>query len=159
MKKIFSIIGLLAVFSMSCTKKLEDPGTTATQAMSNEWWVTLDVDGTDVLGAHILFYTYNTSRNVADSLWLDDGGNGYQFKVMTKADPASLTFSTDSAQNEYYDIKATIKNGKIIPNGGHSKTGIVTDSIYMEAIFTDDPATTYVISGVARTRWADDDYN
>ncbi len=28
--------------SISCTKKLEDPGATNTVAMSNEWWVTLN---------------------------------------------------------------------------------------------------------------------
>ena len=61
---------------------------------------------------------------------------------------------------EYYDIRVHIANGKIIPNGGMGKsTGSIVDSIYMEASFGDDPGDTYIISGVARSRWATDDYN
>ena len=35
----------------------------------------------------------------------------------------------------------------------------IVDSIYMEASFGDDPGDTFIISGVARSRWAQDDYN
>ena len=160
-KMIFRIVALFMVLSISCTKKLENPGATNTVAMSNEWWVTLGLNGTLLGGgAHALFSTYNTSQNVSDSLWLDDGGNLWNFKIKVLADPTSLTFlTTDSAQNEYYDIRVHIANGKIIPNGGKGyTTGSIVDSIYMEATFGDDPTNTYVISGVARSRWAQDDY-
>ncbi len=80
MNKILGIFALIILFSMSCTKKLESPGATATVAMSNEWWVTLTLGGVDQLGKHVLFSTYNTSQNVSDSRWLDDLGNGYDFK-------------------------------------------------------------------------------
>ena len=33
---------------------------------------------------------------------------------------------------------ARIANGKILPKGGHSKTGVATDSIYMEIQFSDE---------------------
>src|SRR6476659_3804101 len=72
MNRLYKMTVIIAVLFLSCTKKLEDPGATQTVAMSNEWWVTLTVDGNDLLGAHVLFSTYNTSKNVADSLWLDD---------------------------------------------------------------------------------------
>jgi hypothetical protein len=160
MNRLYKMTVIIAVLFLSCTKKLEDPGATQTVAMSNEWWVTLTVGGNDVLGAHVLFATYNTSKNVADSLWLDDLGNGYQFKCKVLANPSSLTFATDSSQNEYYNIRVHIENGKIIQNGGFGNvTRSPVDSIYMEAKFSDDPTTTYVISGVARSRWAQDDYN
>jgi Lipid-binding putative hydrolase len=159
MNRIFRISAIIMLFSMSCTKKLENPGATNTVAMSNEWWVTLTLGGNDLLGTHVLFSTYNTSQNVADSLWLDDLGNGYDFKCKVLANPKSLTFTTDSSQNLYYDIRVHIANGKIIPNGGMGKsTGSIVDSIYMEASFGDDPGDTYIISGVARSRWAQDDY-
>jgi hypothetical protein len=75
------------------------------------------------------------------------------------ANPKGLTFTVDSSQNVYYNIRVHIANGKIIPNGGKGKsTGSIVDSIYMEASFGDDPVNTYVISGVARSRWAQDDY-
>src|SRR5277367_183940 len=159
MNRIFKISAVIILFSMSCTKKLENPGATNTVAMSNEWWVTLTLGGNDLLGTHVLFATYNTAANVADSLWLDDLGNGYDFKCKVLANPKALTFTTDSSQNLYYDIKVHIANGKIIPNGGLGKsTGSPVDSIYMEASFSDDPGDTYIISGVARSRWAQDDY-
>ena len=159
MNRIFKISAVIILFSMSCTKKLENPGATNTVAMSNEWWVTLTLGGNDLLGTHVLFSTYNTAANVADSLWLDDLGNGYDFKCKVLANPKALTFTTDSSQNLYYDIKVHIANGKIIPNGGLGKsTGSIVDSIYMEASFSDDPGDTYIISGVARSRWAQDDY-
>lgn len=160
MNRIYKYAVIILLFSVSCTKKLEDPGATATVTMSNEWWVTLALpDGTDLLGGHVLFSTYNTSQNVADSLWLDDLEHAYDFKCKVLANPTNLTFATDSSQNEYYDIRVHIENGKIIPNGGKGySTGYIVDSIYMEAKFSDDPTTTYIISGVARSRWAQDDY-
>jgi Lipid-binding putative hydrolase len=160
MNRTFKISGIIVLlFSISCTKKTLAPGATNTVAMSNEWWVALSLNGNDLLGTRVLFATYNTSENVSDSLWLDDLNNGYQFKVKVLADPKNETFSVDSAQNESYDIRVHIANGKIIANGAKSKsTGSVVDSIYMEASFGDDPGHTYIISGVARTRWAQDDY-
>jgi hypothetical protein len=160
MNRMYKYAAIVLLLTVSCTKKLEDPGATATVTMSNEWWVTLTLpDGTDLIGDHVLFSTYNTSQNVSDSLWLDDLGNGYQFKCKVLANPQNLSFATDSSQNEYYDIRVHIENGKIIPNGGMGKsTGYAVDSIHMEAVFSDDPTTTYVISGVARSRWAQDDY-
>jgi hypothetical protein len=160
MNRIFKISGIIILlFTISCTKKTIDPGATNTVAMSNEWWVTLSLNGKDLIGNPVLFSTYNTSQNVSDSLWLDDLNNGYQFKVKVLADPKNETFSVDSAQNESYDIRVHIANGKIIANGGKGKTtGSIVDSIYMEASFGDDPGDTYIISGVARSRWAQDDY-
>lgn len=160
MNKMYRISAIVLMLFLSCTKKLENPGATNNVAMANEWWVTLMLDGNDLLGAHVLFSTYNMSQNVADSLWLDDNQNGYVFKCKVLADPKNLTFATDSAQNEYYDVKVHIANGKIIPNGGKGKTtGSIVDSIYMEASFGDDPGDTFIISGVARSRWAQDDYH
>ena len=161
MNRIFKISGIIILlFSISCTKKIEDPGATNTVTMSNEWWVTLTLNGEDLLGGHVPFSTYNTSQNVSDSLWLDDLGKGYHFKCKVLADPKNLTFIADSAQNEKYDdIRIHIANGKIIHNGGHGQTtGNLVDSIYMEASFGDDPGDTFIISGVARSRWAQDDY-
>jgi hypothetical protein len=161
MNRMYKYFAISLIFFFSCTKKLENPGATNTVTMSNEWWVTLSSGGTDLLGRHVLFGTYNTSQNVSDSMWLDDFGNTWDFKCKVLADPNSLTFkTTDSSQNEYYDIRVHITNGKIFPNGGVGKsTGSPVDSIYMEATFTDDPVNTYIITGVARSRWAQDDYN
>ena len=166
MNSIFKIVGCALLISFcSCVKENEPAGNTpvSTKAMANEWWVTLRLGTDDLLGTHVSFSTYNTSAN-DDSLWVDDMEIGYGFKCKVKADIQNLSFSTGSSLNEYTDVNGndgvtiTIANGKIIRNGGVSKTGLATDSIYLEAQFADDPGNTYIISGTARTRQQDDDY-
>lgn len=159
MYKKLSIASILILsFLSSCKKDLPDQGATAAVSMANEWWCTLTVDGEDIYGiGHFLLSTYNTAAN-NDSIWVDDSGNAWNFKCKAKADYSNLTFSTTDAANEYYNITVNLSNGKILPGVGVSKTGNVTDSIYMEAQFSDDPTTPYVISGHARTKWRDDDY-
>src|SRR5580765_6207499 len=157
MKKIILIATVIIVTVTGCIKT-EDPGGPTAKPLANEWWITVTVDGTDFLGGHVAFTTYNSAPD-QDSIWVDDLGKFWNFKVKAKADYKALTFSTTDAQNDYYDSKVTLSNGKIIPNGGHSKTGNITDSIYVEAKFNDDPNNlTYVISGTARTFRAEDDY-
>lgn len=156
--KNISIALVLAVFVFSsCKKNLPDVGGTAAERVANEWWVTVKVGGVDQVG-HVKIATYNTSAN-NNEIWVDDLEHIWQFKVKATVDYNNLTFSANNAANEYYPITVNLANGKVIEKGGHSKSGNVTDSIYMEAKFSDDPAgDTYVISGHARTRFAEDDY-
>ena len=51
-----------------------------------------------------------------------------------------------------------VLEGKIIADAGHSKTGVVTDSIYIKAVFSDDPGTEYEMVGHRRTGFVEDDY-
>jgi hypothetical protein len=51
-----------------------------------------------------------------------------------------------------------VLEGKIIADAGHSKTGVVTDSIYIKAVFSDDPGTEYEMAGHRRTGFVEDDY-
>jgi len=169
MKKIsiFSIIITVIAFS-SCQKK-PDTGGTAAEKMANEWWVTLDQGSTkDVFGiGHFKIATYNGSAN-DNTMWVDDFENGWGFKIKTSADFNSLTFAaTSGADNEYFlpsnptRFPKTVKitEGKVIANAGHSKTGVLTDSIYFKVEFSDDPGTIYTMPGHARTRFAEDDYH
>ncbi|HMH20423.1 MAG TPA: lipid-binding protein [Puia sp.] len=165
MRKISFIIGLgVLLFSVSCKRTLPDYGGTATPKMSNGWWATLTVDGVDVYNLGTFFFsTYNTSEN-QDSIWLDDLKNGYGFKSKVHVDYKSLTFTVSGSGNLYYvgtpvfPASVTITGGKVLPKAGHSKTGVATDSLYMKAVFSDDPTTTYEIKGTARTGFVDDDY-
>jgi hypothetical protein len=135
----------------ACSKDLPDAGGTAAKAVANEWWVKFN-DTSDVFK----IATYNTSIN-PDSIWIDDLGNWYGFKCKAKVDLAGLTFSAQDASNEYSSVTMTITNGKILRGAGISKAGNVTDSIYLEATFSDTTAK-FKIAGVARTRWDNDDY-
>jgi hypothetical protein len=158
MKKTLLIAGVALMLFASCKKNLPDVGGTAPQKLANEWWVTLTVNGNDIFNlGHKKLVTYNTAANT-NEIWVDDYGHLWQFKVKAQANLDSLSFSATNAQNEYYDIKVNLTNGKVFPGLGRSKTGNVTDSIYMQAEFSDDPGTIYTISGHARTRFAEDDY-
>lgn len=162
MKKsiLFSILTVL-IFT-SCKKNLPDVGGTNAEKVANEWWVRLyNPDGSlaypaDYYG-HIA--TYNTAAN-DNNFWIDDQGNIWDFKVKATADLSNLTFKADHVKSVVpnYDITVNVTDGKIIPNAGKSKTGVVTDSIYMKVEFEDDPGKIYTISGHARTRFAEDDY-
>ncbi len=164
MKKLIPIIIVcfLILFGFSCIKT-NPAGGTAIKAMTNEWWVTVSEGGVDQIGTRVRYATYNTNTNSTDSMWVDDLENFWQTKFKVQINLQALTFSTNNAQNDYYDSHVTVSNGKILPNAGHSKTGIIADSIYFEIKFDDDTAggaapRTFVVSGVERTFRAEDDY-
>ena len=161
MKNILIVILVLGAASMwACSKDLPDAGGTATEALSNEWWATDN-------GAEVRkIITYNTSSH-PDSMWIsmseeEDAitARGDTFQIKVKVDPASLTFSAQNANNflKYSINSVNITNGKVIRNGGKSKEGNITDSIYMEAEYSNDPGVKHILTGVARTRYSEDDY-
>lgn len=151
----FSII-IFASLS-SCKKETYNAGKTNSEKMSNNWWCTFTINNQDIGIGHFLLTTYNTADD-KDSIWIDDLKNSWQFKCKAKADLSNSTFETSNSQNQYYDITVKIDDGKILSKAGHSKSGVITDSIYMKATFSDDPTNTYIISGVARTGLIEDDY-
>jgi hypothetical protein len=162
MKRIFLFIAIAAIGFSSCSKK-PDVGGTDLQKMANEWWVQLyDPSGALVYPAsyHGHIATYNSASS-NDSLWIDDQAEIWDFKVKAKADINSLTFSTNKFVSviDNYNIWVNITEGKILENAGKSKTGVVTDSIYMKIEFEDDPGTVYTLRGHARTRFSEDDYH
>jgi hypothetical protein len=161
MKNILILILVLGATCMwACSKDLPDAGGTTTEALSNEWWVT--DNGSKVRKIS----TYNTSSN-PDSMWISMSAKrdpltlrGDTFQIKVKVDPASLTFSVQNAKNflKYTINSVNITNGKVIPKGGTSKTGNITDSIYMEAEYSSDPGVKHILTGVARSRFEADDY-
>lgn len=168
MKKITIILIASAyLLTLSSCMKTKDPGATAVVNMANAWWVTLDKGGTqDVFGiGHFKIATYNTSENT-NMFWVDDMKNGYGVKAKVTADYSNLTFSGNESANAYYDPDnpddfpktVNITDGKVFPKMGHSKSGNVVDSLHMKIEFSDDPGTIYEMNGVARTRFAEDDY-
>lgn len=168
MKRIYFLSTTIAILALSSCQKKPDVGGTAAEKMANEWWVTLDEGTTrDVFGiGHFKIATYNAASN-DNNIWVDDLENGWGFKIKAAADYNSLTFAAaNGSSNEYFDpanpthFPKTVKitEGKVIPNAGHSKTGVLTDSIYLKVEFSDDPGTIYTMPGHARTRFAEDDY-
>ena len=168
MNKIIIVTLISSItFLCSCNKAKPDPGATASVNMADEWWVKQSLNGTLISGAvpkH--FYTYNTAAN-DNTMWFDDRGTlgaTKRFKAITIADYSALTFSASSSDNIGMAAvagvypKVTITDGKIMKGVGHSKTGNITDSIYFNVSYSNDPGNTYTITGHARTFFIDDDY-
>jgi hypothetical protein len=174
MVKLFSAISILAgvcVFA-SCTKR-QNYGGTAVQQAANGWWVMAYSSNNglivipppnpyDTASNHIFFVTYNGSQNTADSLWADDlGGIGgsYDVKALLGLNLSNLTITSSGAANLYQPGSSVQwASGTIFPKGGVSRTGVVTDSIHLQFLFTGDPGDTLTIQGVARTGFDGDDW-
>jgi hypothetical protein len=155
--KISIVLLTLVVFMGGCKKDF-DPGATTTVKSSNDWWANLYLNGVEQYGSPKAIVTYNAALS-PDSLWVDDGGNLWDFKVKCGVDNKNLTFSSPTdAVNENYNITVNITDGKILPLAGKSKSGNPTDSIYMKIEFSDDPGNVYEIKGTARTKFKEDEY-
>ena len=166
MKKINYIIVVMILAFKLCKKNCLQLVEHAAQNIANEWWVTLTLNGTDIYNlGHKKLSTYNTSAN-DNTIWVDDLKNTYGFKVKANADLKSLTFNGTKSSNLYYDPAhpanfpntVDISEGKVLLKQGHSRSGNIVDSIYMKIIFSDDPSSTYVISGHSRTGFVEDEY-
>ena len=174
MKKIFLYTVLLIsglVFITSCEK--DEIGGTATEKMAGEWYVTViavDADGNTVYSddelfgiGHFHLDTYNTSSNSMSELWVNDNGNFWDFKVKANIDLNALTFQATDAQNEAYDSKVTITNGKILYDAATTPSGMPADSIVFNVNFNDDtyPADygfdSYKVSGFRYTGFTGDE--
>lgn len=156
-KKLVFILVLFTI--ISCNKKTFDPGATSAVKVTNEWWVNLYLGGQAQYSSFSKIETYNTAANT-DSIWVDDLGNLWQFKIRAKFNADSLTFRATNAPNYWpkYPITVSIQNAKVMPNMAKSTTGVVTDSIYFKVIFSDDPTNTYEVKGTGRTMWTPDDH-
>ena len=162
-KTIFFFLIVAALASMTaCKRTLPDYGHTAVVKMANNWWVTINsaLYGSQT-PTRAYFGTYNASSNSIDSLWIDDLGL-VGLKSLTVANYAKLTFSSTNAPNLDQPFgepdSISVFNGKVITLGGHSKTGVATDSLYFQATLSDDPGDTITVAGTARTGFIADDY-
>jgi len=164
MKKHIYIFALF-LLTISACKKDEVVGGTAVQDVSGEWWLQVQVVGPDgeILDdysdeAYSSLSTYNTADNSNTQMWFEDGYWGVKGKI--NIDLTNKTFSGSDVQNEAYDSKFTITNGKILVGaaiGPVSKA--VTDSISYTATYSDDDeGLTFHFKGYRRTKFPGDDH-
>lgn len=187
MKKTNIIFGIsiLALLTLAaCKRTLPSPGQTMAQNAAGNWWVTLK-HGSTPIAPYFFLATYNTAANTTDSIWVDDdlqslnaffqtnaqdsllyytwGIPNSSFKVKAGLQYTGLGFSGSDLENQYWSGDTTssemvsIFNGRIFPKGTTSRTGVRTDSIYFQAVFSKNPVDTFVISGYERTGQIDDD--
>ena len=152
------ILFLCVIAASSCQEEYEVPMVPGNE-VAGEWYVTYTVGGVDIYGVgHTSMLTSNTAAGTGDSILVTDVGHFWDFTAKSIASPSSMSFgSADSTMNMAYPVNMVINSGKIIPDGGKSKTGVTVDSIYFEIGFGDD-ANTFVASGHRRTGFEEDDY-
>lgn len=158
--KLLILLAFVSIGFASCDLG-NDPevGGTVTEAVAGEWWTTFTVGGEDIYGlGYTVITTSNTAANIPTEFLISDEGHTWNYKVKSPLNLDAKTFGGDSLQNLAYDIKLNIMNGKIIPGAATSTGGNVTDSIYFEVIFADDPGTTYEVAGYRRTGFLEDEH-
>ncbi|WP_161890091.1 lipid-binding protein [Pontibacter russatus] len=175
MKKtyLYFLAILLSVgFLSSCERDAPEIEYTSTFPVSGEWWVTYKVETSpgvfvDAGGGYSTLLTYNTSDNSGDSIWIDDQGHFWTYKVKAPVNMQNLTFGVEEAPNAAYESMVTIADGKVLLNAAESKTGVQTDSIYFKVSFSDEEDedenvtpynTIYHVSGHRRTGFLEDDF-
>lgn len=159
-KSISYILSIFFLISFAACQKDYVVENTSTVNMSGQWWAMHMVNGEDAGAGMVEIQTYNTAKNDGKEMWITDDGNFWDYKVKCPIDYKNLTFGGENLQNAVagYDITISIKNGKVMKNAAHSTSGTVVDSIYYEIEFSDDPGTTYQVSGIGYTGWEDDNY-
>ena len=165
--KIGMLIGIftITVLAVACDNQGYDDynaGATPTQALNGEWFIdVLDADG-NVLVPHALHKTYDTNDGngtmyISDRIGAESFSGWYlESKVQTNV--PNLTFSVTDAENVSDGSVVTITGGKILKGAGHSRTGVVTDSIYFEGEFDYDPGNKIIFAGHRRTGFEEDEY-
>lgn len=156
---IISLFCGLILLATSCTKK-PDIENTSTVKMAGEWFVNLYTGGNPLFPKPQKIMTYNTADPSSGKVWVDDLNHIWPFKAKFDVDYSTLSFKPAASILNEADGVNTIKliSGKILPNGGHSKSGVTVDSIYMKLEFSDDVGTEYEIKGNFRTGFFEDEY-
>ena len=149
MKKIFTIL-LLAVAATtvtSCYYTKEEAGGTSIEKMCGFWdvlYYAVDEQGIDVFGFPIadgVIYTYNTSDNTFDEMWIDDQETFWAYKFKVSVNYPERSFGTENSWVPY-DAEETgnalIFDGKIEENGALSEHDLPIDKISFSVKFDDD---------------------
>ena len=157
------IISFFALIISSCDLK-EDYVVEKSKVVeaAGQWWVNY-IDSTGVESGYILLKTFNTSADDGTELWITDEGGFWDYKVKVPININELTFSKTGLTNTSYDSSVDILNGKVFLNGGKSTSGVVTDSISFDIIFSDggpdgDIPELYKVSGHRRTGFLEDEH-
>ncbi len=162
MKNRFLILSAFLMLGLVSCDLGKDPdvGGTATQAVAGEWWTTFTIDGNDVYGlGYQQITTSNTAANIPTEFLVTDNDHTWSYKVKCPLNLDARTFAGSSTSLvEGYEIQVDITNGKILPGAAISTGGNVTDSIYFEVEFEDDPGTIYQVAGYRRTGFLEDEH-
>ena len=158
----------LAATMASCDDKRGyddyEPEVTPTLAMNGEWWVDItDAATGEVYIEHALHRTFDDNNGrmyISDRITASSPPDfyGWYLESLVDVNTSDLSFSATDEFNFADESSVTITEGKIYKNAGHSRTGVVTDSIAFKAVFDYDPGTTLLFTGHKRTGFEEDEY-
>jgi len=161
---------LLSMFVITTLTSCEDNGyddygqdVNPTVAMNGEWWINIsDPDG-NALVEHALHKTYDTNMGdgkmyITDRVGSTETFTGWWLESPVTVNVDNLTFSATGVENTTDGSIVNITDGKILKNAGHSRTGVVVDSIYFKGEFDYDPGTILTFAGTKRTGFEEDEY-
>lgn len=153
---IISLILVVALFT-SCDKKEDyEQINSSVMEISGEWWV--DYSDGDYHSGLTKLIISNTAADNGQEIWISDEDNFWEYKVKCPVNIDQLTFSGTDLENIQYDVLIQISGGKMLPLAAQSTSGVVTDSIYFEIEFGDDPGTIYQASGWRKTGFIEDEH-
>ena len=157
-KAYIKILVLNVLLISACSKKPEIENT-STYKMSKEWFVQTFEDGALALDFTKIL-TYNTSEPASSKIWIDDEHSIWPFKSKLDVDYPSLSFKPGAVGDNTYLSGESVKvvEGRVIPDGGHSRSGVLVDSLYIKLEFSDNPGVSYELKGHARTGFFEDEF-
>lgn len=181
-----TILLFASVLVLTSCDNTTDPGGTAVQNMSGDWWVTYEhsyeeydyllngvgeMPSPDTLElwnfidvyevGHTQLLTFNVASNASDTMFISDEGNFYDLLGKIPVKYSDLTFGgNDSIPNLAYDVNVVIKGGKILKGAATTPSGTHADSIVFYLGVPDDQyGFTYIkVSGFRRTGFSADDF-
>jgi hypothetical protein len=146
-KLLSFVLALTTIIGLNACQETE-PGATAVESMCGEW-----VAYSSYFDHVFALKTSSTANNDADKMVVTDrnaaGTNTgfWGFTVKANCDLAAKTFSCNEVANEYwtetngvytpYDIKVSIRNGKITEKAIELPSGVMADKIELEIWFED----------------------
>lgn len=172
-KRILAGILVMAFVILFTACEKDEIGGAATEKMAGEWFVVGDAvdsegnvvfEDTDLFGiGYFHLDTYNTSSNSLTEMWINDNGNFWDFKARININFETMTFAAANVENQAYESKVTIEDGKIILGAATTPSGMPADSIVFTVTFDDDPYPEaygyygYRVSGYRYTGFAADE--
>lgn len=153
---IIYLILAVALFT-SCDKKEDfEQVNSSVMDISGEWW--MEYSAGDYHSGLTKLIISNTAADDGTEIWISDEHNFWEYKVKCPVDIDNLTFSGNELENLEYDILINIKEGKMLEGVAKSTSGLVTDSLYFEIEFGDEPGTVYQASGWRKTGFLEDEH-
>jgi hypothetical protein len=167
-KLLLAILATASIAMISCSKDegIEDNPNTIT--LAKHWFV--QVQGSTT--GYSLFSTRTTTlvevvdsfgsqreRVLTDTITLDDHNQLLPtFRSNVRINVTARTFGEGQYRNWQSADNFILKEGKMIRNGGRSRSGNTVDSIYIRYAFASAPTTEYILRGHERTGLIEDEY-